>query len=206
MCLANNKKRKTTKNGKNRTTKSRKNQNARRKGSLQIFGNIGSGNHQPSVDERKNKKESLGKTREQLETKLHSRNLIKGINIWAVPIVRYPGPFLKWTREDLQQMDQRTRKLMTMYKASHLRNDIDRLYVSRKERRGLVSIQENDTTMRKLHKKRRGGRLITITRNNTDNTSINRTKITRTQEWEEKQLRGHFKWQTSEISHDKIGS
>ena len=30
---------------------------------------------------------------------------------WAVYHVRYSGPFLKWTREELKQMDQRTRKL-----------------------------------------------------------------------------------------------
>ena len=40
-------------------------------------------------------KEYLRKTRKLLETKLNSRNLIKGINTWAVPLVRYSGPFLK---------------------------------------------------------------------------------------------------------------
>ena len=44
------------------------------------------------------KKEYLRKTRKLLETKLSSRNLIKGINTWAVPLVRYSGLFLKWTR------------------------------------------------------------------------------------------------------------
>ena len=63
------------------------------------------------------RKEYLRRTRKLLETKLSSRNLIKGINTWAVPLVRYSGPFLKWTREELKQMDQRTRKLMTMHKA-----------------------------------------------------------------------------------------
>ena len=38
----NNEKCKTTKDERNRTTKSRKNQNARRKGNLQVLGNIGS--------------------------------------------------------------------------------------------------------------------------------------------------------------------
>ena len=53
--------------------------------------------------------------------------------LWDSYIVRYSGPFLKWTRDELKQMDQRTRKLMTMHKALHLRDDVDRLYVSRKE-------------------------------------------------------------------------
>ena len=44
-------------------------------------------------------KEYLRRTRILLETKLSSRNLIKGINTWAVPLVRYSGPFLKWIKE-----------------------------------------------------------------------------------------------------------
>ena len=40
---------------------------------------------------------------------------------------------------------------------------------------------------------KRGGRLITATRNDTDNMRISRTKITRKQKWEEKQLYGRFK-------------
>ena len=47
--------------------------------------------------EMKNKiqKEYLRRTRKLHETKLSSRNLIKGINTWAVSLVRYSGPFLK---------------------------------------------------------------------------------------------------------------
>ena len=78
-------------------------------------------------------KEYLSRTRKLLETKLSSRNHIKGINTWTISHVRYSGPFLTWTREELKQMDQRTRKLMTMHKALHPRDDVDRLYVSRKE-------------------------------------------------------------------------
>ena len=54
--------------------------------------------------EMKNKiqKEYLRRTRKLLETKLSSRNLIKGINTCAVPLFRYSGPFLKWIREELR--------------------------------------------------------------------------------------------------------
>ena len=41
------------------------------------------------------RKEYLRRTRKLLETKLSGRNLIKGINTWTVPLVRYSGPFLK---------------------------------------------------------------------------------------------------------------
>ena len=50
------------------------------------------------------KKEYLRRIRKLLETKLCCRNLIKGIDTWAVPLVRYSGPFLKWTREEPKQM------------------------------------------------------------------------------------------------------
>ena len=40
-------------------------------------------------------KEYLRRTRKLLEAKPSSRNLIKGISTWSVPLVRYSGPFLK---------------------------------------------------------------------------------------------------------------
>ena len=152
-------------------------------------------------------KEYLRRTRKLLETKLNGRKLIKGINTWAVPLVRYTGPFLKWTRDELRQMDPRTRKLMTMHKALHPRDDVDRLYVSRKEGgRGLASIEDSvDASIQRLNdyieKQERG--LITAIRNNTDNTIDNRMTKTRKQKWEEKQLHGRFKRLINNISHDK---
>ena len=38
------------------------------------------------------------RTRKLLETKFSGWNLIKGLNTWAVPLVRYSGPSLKWKR------------------------------------------------------------------------------------------------------------
>ena len=46
-------------------------------------------------------KEYLRSTRKLLEIKINCRNLMKGINTWAVPLVRYSRPFLKWTRDEL---------------------------------------------------------------------------------------------------------
>ena len=45
------------------------------------------------------RKEYLRRTRKLLETKLSCRNFIKRKNTWAVPLVRYSEPFLKWTRD-----------------------------------------------------------------------------------------------------------
>ena len=89
-------------------------------------------------------KEYLRRTRKLLETKISGRNFIKGINTWAVPLVRYLGPFLKWTRDELEQRDQRIRKVMTMHKALNSRDNVDRLYVSRKRGgRGLASTEDS---------------------------------------------------------------
>ena len=93
---------------------------------------------------KKIKKEYLRRTRKLLKTKPCGRKLIKGINTWAVPLVRYSGHFVKWTREELKQMDQRTRKLMTMDKALHPKDDVDRQYISRKGgRRWLESTEDS---------------------------------------------------------------
>ena len=82
-------------------------------------------------------------------------------------------------------MDQTTRKLMTMHKALHPRDDVDRLYVPRNEGgRGLASIEDSvDTSIQRLKdyiEKHEGG-LITAIRNNTDNTIDNSMTKTRKQ-------------------------
>ena len=177
---------------------------ARRNGNLQILGHLGSWHHQTSGDERKNYRR---RTRKLPETKLWSRNLIKRINTTAVTLVRYLEPFLKWTREELKQMDQRTRKLMTIHSALHPRDDIDRLYVSRKVvGRGLASIKDSiDALIQQLkdYIEKHGEGWITATRNDTDDTKTSRMTITRKQKWKEKHLHGHFKWIISNISHEK---
>ena len=157
--------------------------------------------------EMKNKirKEYLRRTRKLLETKLSSRNLIKGINTWAVPLIRYSGPFLKYTRDELLKMDQRTRKLMIMHKALDPRDDVDRLYVSRKQGgRGLASIEDSvDASIQRLEdyiEKHKQG-LITAIRNDTDDPINDRMTTTRKQKWEKKQLYSRFKRLINNISH-----
>ena len=95
-----------------------------------------------------------------------------------------------------------------MHKALHTRDDVNRLYVQRKEGgRGLDRIEDSvDASIQRLEdyieKHERG--LITATKNNTDNTIDNRMIITRKQKWEGKQLYGRFKRLINNISHDKI--
>ena len=57
-----------------------------------ILKNTGSGCHQASREKEKSKEKYFRRTRNLLETKASIRDLIKGINIWAVPFVRYLKP------------------------------------------------------------------------------------------------------------------
>ena len=97
-------------------------------------------------------------------------------------------------------MVKKTRKLMTMYKALHPKDDVDILNVSRKEGgRGLTSTEDSvDASIQRLeyYIQKREERLITATRNNTDKTRTNRKT------WEEKQLDRRFKRRIN-ISHEK---
>ena len=153
------------------------------------------------------RKEYLRRTRKLLETNLSSRNLIKGINTWAMPLVRYLGPFLKWTREEHKQMYQKTRKIMTMHKALHPRDDVDRLYVSRKQGgRGHASIEDTvDASIHRLEdylEKHEQG-LITTIKVDTDNKINERMTTTGKQKWKGKQLYGRFKRLINNISLPK---
>ena len=89
-------------------------------------------------------------------------------------------------------MDQRKRKLMTMHKVLHSRDDVGRLYVLRKERgRGHDSIGDHiGASIKRLEDyiEKRRERLITATRSNIDDTRISRTTITRKQKWKKNSI------------------
>ena len=74
-----------------------------------------------------------------------------------------------------------------MHKALFPRDDVDRLHVSRKVvGRGLASTEDSvDASIERVEDyiEKPGGRLITATGKNSDNTKINKTNITRKQKW-----------------------
>ena len=80
-------------------------------------------------------KEYIRKLRKVLKSKLNGGNLVRGVNIWAVSLLRYSGY--------MQAIDRKTRKLFTIYGALHPKSDIDTLYIPRKKGgRGLISIED----------------------------------------------------------------
>ena len=62
-----------------------------------------------------------------------------GINSWAV----YGAGIVQWTQEKLANLDWQTRKFMSMNGGFHIRSNVARLYLPRKEGgRGLIRVAE----------------------------------------------------------------
>ena len=73
------------------------------------------------------KKEYIRRVRNILKSKLNGGNIISAINSRAVSIVRYGAGIISWTTMKLEELDQKTRTLMTMYGTHHPIADVDRL-------------------------------------------------------------------------------
>ena len=88
-------------------------------------------------------KEYVRRIRKVEASKLNGGNIITAINSWAVSVIRYGAGIINWRKAELQQMDRKTRKLLTMYGAHHPQADIDRLHLRRADGgRGLISIED----------------------------------------------------------------
>ena len=56
--------------------------------------------------------------------------------------ISYEAGTIKWNKEKLQEIDRKSRKIMTMNKELHPRSDVARIYVPRKKGgRGLISCE-----------------------------------------------------------------
>ena len=88
-------------------------------------------------------KEYYRRVRKILQSKLNGGNIVKAVNLRAVSIVRYGAGIIDWKKDELKEMDRKTRKLFSIYRALHPQADVDRLYLKRSEGgRGLLSIEE----------------------------------------------------------------
>ena len=74
--------------------------------------------------------------------KINVENVFQATNIWAAPTVRYVPVIVKWTKEELQQMDRKSSKLINVYGELHPRSCADRLYILRSDGgSGLVDVE-----------------------------------------------------------------
>jgi len=77
-----------------------------------------------------------------LSTELSAKNKIQAIGSLAVPVLRYSFEIINWHQEKLQNLDRKTRKLLTIHGQHHPKADVDCLYVRRKQGgRGLLQLE-----------------------------------------------------------------
>jgi hypothetical protein len=155
------------------------------------------------------KKELYKRTRKVLESNLNGRNKMTAINTFALPVITYTAGTIDWRRTELQEMDGRIRKLLTMHGGLNPKADIDRLYVKRKKGgRGLISIESAvdrevnalrryiTTTSEPMLKEAQQHRVLPASKEQVDRESI----------WKEKVMHGQFARQLQKEEINEAGS
>ena len=159
------------------------------------------------------KKEYFSRIRAIFKSKLNSRNTVNAVNTWAVPVVRYSGGIVDWTKDDLQNIDRKTRKLMTINKALHPRACVARIYIPRGQGgKGMQSVEDCINIERRTL-----GQYLKQNQDEWLKTAWNEKVISvdedpdryremiatqRKEEWENKQMQGQYLRQTKEIAQD----
>ena len=62
-----------------------------------------------------------------MKSRLNVRNKIIAINTWGVSMMRYGAGIVRWTKSKLDEIDRKTRKVMTLNNELHSKSDVDRL-------------------------------------------------------------------------------
>ena len=76
--------------------------------------------------------EYINRVRKILKSNLNGGNTIHAINNWAVLVIRYTTGIVDWAIAELENLDRKTRKLMTAHRTLHPQRDINRLYLPRR--------------------------------------------------------------------------
>ena len=64
------------------------------------------------------------------------------VDTWAVFVMRYGADIWKWNTDELESLNRRTRKFVTMHGMLPSKSDVDRVCLSRKMGgRGLISFE-----------------------------------------------------------------
>ena len=158
-------------------------------------------------------KEYIRKIRKVLKSKLNGGNLVHGVNTWTVSLFRYSAAFVSLKKSELQIIDRKTRKLLTIYGALNPKSDVDRLYIPRKEGgRSLISIEDCvESAIRGLEVHVHGSQERLIEAAGGDKIDgleavsiLKRSKKEkRLDDWEKKVLHGHYFRQTKEVKSDQ---
>ena len=88
-------------------------------------------------------KEYLRRVKKIWNSQLSALNKTIAHNVFAVPIITPTIGVLDWNRNEIDNLDIRTRKTMAMSGSLHVRSDVERLYAKRAQGgRGLISIND----------------------------------------------------------------
>ena len=157
-------------------------------------------------------KEYIRRLRKVLKSKFNGGNLVRGVNTWAVSLLRYSAAFVSWRKSELQGIYRKTMKLFTIYGALHPKSEVDRLYIPRKGGKGLISIEDCvELAIRGLEVYDHGSeeRLIQAARadkiDGFEAASVLKRskKEKRLEDWKEKALHGQYLRQTKEVRSDQ---
>ena len=92
---------------------------------------------------QKTRKQYIRPVRNTLRTKLNGGNIITAMKLKAVSVIRYGADIAGSTKEGLEILDWKTRKLLTMYGVDPPKADIDKFYLRRAERgRALIVVED----------------------------------------------------------------
>ena len=92
------------------------------------------------------KKEYLSLVRSILKAQLTGDSTMTAIGAYAVPVMRYTFGVIQWTKTELQQLDKKTRQILTANGCVHPKLSIHHLYLHRsKGGHSLTSIKDTHT-------------------------------------------------------------
>ena len=93
------------------------------------------------------KKEYFNRVKKIWKSELFSKNKVIAHNIFANTVFTLTFGILEWTKEEILQIDIKTRKLLTLSGNFHRNSSVDRLYANRVDGgRGLNSVYDNYIT------------------------------------------------------------
>ena len=119
---------------------------------------------------------------------LRAKSKVPALLSLAVRVLIYSLGIMNWHQEELQKLDRKTRKLLTIHGQHHPKAEVDRLYVLRKERgRCLMQLEADHTVeITKLveYVDRKEDPLIQVVRthqHNTDSLESHRARCLKTE-------------------------
>ena len=88
-----------------------------------------------------NKKKNITDEQKILITHFNTKNKIKSINSLSIPVLTYGFGIIQWLKSEIEKIDRKTRKILTINGMHHPCADAQRLYVQRKNGgRGLLEV------------------------------------------------------------------